>query len=185
MFVLGHIGIGRAMLGPSRWKIPALAFVLGALLPDVIDKSLYYSRLTHYATGTRTFGHTGLFLGVLAGAAALRRSRVLGALAVGVATHLVLDGLLDLFNPEPSSAWIALTWPFLHTRFALSNFHSPLDQLREIGIPAVLICEIAGALLLVREYRLSKRRAALPEHSETRPDRVGRVRPVPIIERDE
>ena len=185
MFVLGHIGIGRTLLGPSRWKIPAAAFVAGALLPDIVDKSLYYSHLTRYATSTRTFGHTGLFLCAIAAIVALRRSRAWGAVAIGVATHLALDGLVDLFTPEPSSAWIALTWPFLHARFAAAYFRTPLDQLGELATPAILISEIAGGLLLVRDYRISRRRAALPEHPEPRPDRAGSVGTVPVVERDE
>src|SRR5690348_3085949 len=122
MFVLGHMGIGRALLGRARWRFPALAFFVGALLPDIIDKPLYYAHLSAYVDGTRTFGHTGLFLCALGVTAALRRSRVWGALAIGVATHLLLDGFLDLFQPLPSAEWIALTWPFLYTRFAPSAF---------------------------------------------------------------
>lgn len=160
MFVFGHLGIGRTLLGPSRWKIPAAAFALGALLPDIIDKALYYSHVASVATGTRTFGHTGLFLCALASIAVLRRSRGWGALAIGVATHLFLDNVLDLFTPDPGSAWIALTWPFLHTRFAPAVFRSPLDQLHELWIPAILISEVAGALLLLREYRLYKGQTA-------------------------
>lgn len=179
MFVLGHVGIGRVMLGRWRWRIPAAAFVLGALLPDIIDKTLYYSQLTSYAVGTRTFGHTGLFLCALVAIAAIRRSRVWGAVAIGVATHLALDGVVDVFNPDPSSAWIALTWPFLHTHFAPADFRSPFDQLHEIWMPAILISEITGAVLLVREYRLSRRRRALSEAAEPRPGRRGGAGPAP------
>jgi hypothetical protein len=185
MFVLGHVGIGRVMLGRSRWTIPAGAFVLGALLPDLLDKTLYYSQHTSYATGTRTFGHTGLFLCAVAGVAALSRSRVWSAVAIGVATHLALDCFVDLFNPDPSSAWMALTWPFLHTRFAPAYFHSPFDQLHEIWTPVILISEITGAALLVREYWLYKRRVAILEQPERRPDCAGGVRPEPIVGREE
>lgn len=166
MFVLGHIGIGRTMLGRARWKIPAAAFVLGALLPDIIDKPLYYAHVARYVSGTRTFAHTGLFLCALAAIARLRRSRLWGAVTIGVATHLLLDGFVDMLKPDPSSAWIAFTWPFLHAQFALSPFHSPLEQLHEVGIPVILISEIVGGLLLVREYLLIKRRAAREPLSE-------------------
>lgn len=185
MFVLGHLGIGRAMLGRARWRLPAVAFLVGALLPDIIDKPLYYAHVARYVSGTRTFAHTGLFLCALALTAALRRSRVWNAVAIGVATHLVLDGVIDLFTSGASAEWIAFTWPFLHTQFGVSPFRSPLEQLHEVGVPAVLISEIVGFVLLVREYRVVKRRAALPEHPETRPDRVGGVGTIPVIERDE
>lgn len=164
MFVFGHVGIGRTMLGRARWKIPAVAFVVGALLPDLIDKPLYYAHVARYVSGTRTFAHTGLFLCALVLVALLRRSRIWGALAIGVATHLVLDGFIDLFQPGPSAEWIALTWPFLHRQFALSPFHSPLEQLGELGLPAILLSEVVGALLLVREYRLIARRKRSADH---------------------
>src|ERR1041385_5467328 len=74
MFVLGHIGIGRRLAAHryaafsrrDRWL-----FVLGTILPDLIDKPLYYipSSITGkegaalgIIAGTHSFGHTLLFL---------------------------------------------------------------------------------------------------------------------------
>lgn len=160
MFVLGHIGIGRTLLGRARWRLPVLAFMVGALLPDLIDKPLYYSHLSSFLTSTRTFGHTGLFCGVLMAIAAATGAPAWWALALGDATHVVLDLFLDLFSKDPSSTWIALTWPFLHAHFALMPRKSPVQQLHEIEIPGVLIAEIIGGLLLVRDYRLRARFSA-------------------------
>ncbi len=78
MFVLGHLGIGKRLAAhPYRRfsRVDKRAFFVGALLPDLIDKPLYYgwSWLTgkHGAeagliSGTHLFGHTGLFLLALA-----------------------------------------------------------------------------------------------------------------------
>lgn len=152
MFVFGHLGIGRAMVRPLRPQLPVFIFLLGALLPDLIDKALYYLHMWSFVSGARTFGHTGLFLAALAAVAAIRRSRVFEALAFGVATHLVLDLALDLYRGGPSTELIALTWPFLHTHFASYDFASPFDQLREVFAPVIIVTEAVGLLLLVREY---------------------------------
>lgn len=165
------------MLGRARWRIPAVAFVVGALLPDLIDKPLYYSRLWGFVSGTRTFGHTGLLGCVLLAIAVSTGSRSWWGVAVGDATHLILDLFLDLFSKEPSSTWIAVTWPFLHTHFASVPVRSPLQQLNEIRIPAVLISEIIGGLLLLRDYRLRKRHAGLRRTSDPRRDGAGPARP--------
>src|SRR6476619_2655831 len=112
MFVMGHVGIGRALVRRWRAHLPLVPLSIGMLLPDLIDKPLYYSRLWPYITATRTFGHTGVLLLVLAGAGVLLESRVLKALAVGVATHLLLDTIGDM--PEglrTSSTLLAVTWP--------------------------------------------------------------------------
>ena len=160
MFVLGHLGVGRAIIGPLRRALPFVPFAAGALLPDVIDKSLYYAHLSSYVSCTRTFAHTGLFLGVAALTAWGVRSRIWTALAVGIATHLLLDGLMDLFSREPSSAFIALTWPFLHDRFASYDFASPLDQLGQIWRPRIMLAEAVGLAWLAREYSTSRRSRA-------------------------
>src|SRR4051812_43796707 len=62
MFALGHVGIGRrlvpryrAFTARERW-----IFALGALLPDLIDKPLYY--IPSWITGKR-----GAELGLIAG----------------------------------------------------------------------------------------------------------------------
>ena len=77
MFALGHLGIGKKLAARPFRRFSAVerrAFFIGALLPDLIDKPLYYipAWLTgrHGAaagilSGTHLFAHTGLFLAVL------------------------------------------------------------------------------------------------------------------------
>src|SRR5436190_18659350 len=100
MFVLGHVGIGRTIASAKSCHLPFLAFAVGAVLPDVIDKPLYYTRLFGLVTCTRTFGHTGLFLLAVVAGALWTRSPVARALALGAATHPILDGVLDLLSPD-------------------------------------------------------------------------------------
>ena len=154
MFVLGHVGIGRAVL--TRWskRLPAIPLVLGTLLPDIIDKPLYYARLSPYISCTRTFGHTGLLLVALTAAAFAFRSRALAALSAGVATHLLLDCAFDWpwFGPN-SSAWTALAWPFFHRTFTVYYLDSIATHATRLLSPVTMLGEVLGMLLLVREWR--------------------------------
>jgi hypothetical protein len=92
MFVLGHLGIGKKLAARPYRRFShsdKRAFFLGALLPDLVDKPLYYgfAWLTGKPgaagtfSGTHLFAHTGLFLAVLAVAGWVTRSRPLQALA--------------------------------------------------------------------------------------------------------
>src|SRR4051812_43545813 len=104
MFVFGHLGIGSKLATPWAQGLPRRWLLVGTLLPDLIDKPLYYG--LSFATGksgtdlglisgTRTFGHTALFLVLLALGSIIRRSRILAALALGTATHLLIDNFGD------------------------------------------------------------------------------------------
>ena len=152
MFVFGHVGFGRTLIGPLRRALPVIPFVVGALLPDVIDKPLYYSHVSGFVTCTRTFAHTGLFVAALGVVAWVTRSPGWLAMTVGAATHPLLDTAMDMFGRPPSSALIALTWPFLHTRFYVRDFASPLDQLRQTWRLDTMITEVIGIVLIAYEY---------------------------------
>ena len=160
MFVFGHVGFGRTIIGPLRRALPIVPFIVGTLLPDAVDKPLYYSHVSGFVSCTRTFAHTGLFLAALAAAAWVLRSRVWSAIAIGVATHLVLDASMDMLSPFPSSELIALTWPVLHGRFASYDFTSPLDQLGQVWKPQIMLTEAIGLGLLAREYIVYQRTRA-------------------------
>ena len=151
------MGIGRAFIGARGRALPFVAFAVGALLPDIIDKPLYYAHVSDYVSCTRTFGHTGLFVVALAAIAFATRSRTWAALAVGAATHGLMDIGLDLFSSDRSSAFTALTWPFLGTHFYQRPFRTPVDQLRQLWQAPVLVCEVIGLALLLWEYRRRSR----------------------------
>ena len=42
MFIFGHLGIGSKMVYPWRKQITRGALLVGTVLPDLIDKPLYY-----------------------------------------------------------------------------------------------------------------------------------------------
>jgi hypothetical protein len=164
MFVLGHLGIGSRMLFGLRQRLPAWPLYAGCLLPDLIDKPLFYALLAFgrpwpLISGSRTFGHTGLFLlAVLLAAAALRRPWA-WAIAVGVATHLALDIVGELVtgaDPE-SSIWLAVFFPAYGARFPVAHFNSILEHLSIAAQSGYVIAgELVGGLILL----LSRRQAS-------------------------
>ena len=167
MFLLGHLGIG-SWLAARRVRAEQLGWLLfGTLLPDIIDKPLYYALVLatgrHGAqlglvTGTRTFGHTLLLVVALW----LLAPRRIGApLALGMITHLALDELgdvLGLFLPalgtrsRPSTV-TAILFPFLGAHFPVSPFRSALEHLASLENAYVLAGEIVGVALLAWQWR--------------------------------
>jgi hypothetical protein len=42
MFFFGHLGVGATLVRPWKERLPFRWVLLGAVLPDLIDKPLYY-----------------------------------------------------------------------------------------------------------------------------------------------
>jgi hypothetical protein len=163
VFALGHLGLGKKIAArPFRRFSPVerRAFFLGALLPDLIDKPLFYipfwltakRSAEGFLSGTHLFAHTGLFLVALVIAALITRSVALRAVAIGVATHLVLDcvGL--------SMGLGTLLWPLFGRHFPAYPFTNLGQHLTTILNPVTLAGELAGAAILLWDYRKSRRR---------------------------
>ena len=160
MFVLGHVGIGRRLVTRAYAAFSRRErrlFILGALLPDLIDKPLYYipSWITGKTgaalgliAGTHSFAHTGLFLLLLAGAAALVRRRhsvhrgALRALALGSATHLALDTIGLTMNAA------TMFWPLLGWQFTAFTHRGLGEHLWTIFRPVTLTGELLGGAVL-------------------------------------
>jgi hypothetical protein len=160
MFVFGHIGIGRQIIGSAGRRQPVLPLVFGMLLPDLIDKPLYYARLSTFISGTRTFGHTGLFLGLVLLVAYAAHSRTWLAIAIGMATHGGLDCVIDAVAGRwPGAAFTALTWPILYRHFAPSDFRSPWEHLLSLWTEPIVVFEVIGLTLLAWEYWPPRRRS--------------------------
>jgi hypothetical protein len=167
LFVLGHVGIGTRLLGRLRNRLPARWLVFGCLLPDLIDKPLFYGLLLlrgypdPLISGSRTVGHTGLFLVALVAFALLTRKPAAWALVAGVATHLALDIAGELFtgaSPE-SSIWLAVLFPLLGLRFPQAYFRSLLEHLRLSAENVYVVGGevVGGTILLVSWWRRRKR----------------------------
>jgi hypothetical protein len=172
VFILGHSVVGPRLVRLFRPHLILLWLVVGALLPDLIDKPLYWG-LSWFTgkrgaelgliSGTRTFGHTAIFLLLLILITALLRRRPLGAifaaLAWGVASHHFLDNFGDLpgtiFGPDlpgPSTldGWL---FPLRGAHFPISPFHHIGEQLLSASRLYVLFGEFLGAALLVDAWR--------------------------------
>ena len=152
MFVLGHVGIGRRLVGSRGRRLPTVPLVVGMVLPDLIDKPLYYWHFSEFISCTRTFGHTGLLLALVCAVAASRKSAAWLAVGLGMSTHLLLDWTLDvIFSKDISAEAIAFAWPFWYTHF-LTYDVTPLEHLGFIFRGPILTGEIVGLSLLVWEY---------------------------------
>jgi hypothetical protein len=164
VFALGHLGLGKKIAArPYRRfsRVERRAFFLGALLPDLIDKPLFYipfwvtggrSAAAGLLSGTHLFAHTGLFLLGLVIAALISRSLPLRAIAIGVATHLLLDcvGL--------SMGLGTLLWPLFGEHFPSYPFRNLGQHLATIMNPVTLAGELVGAAILWWDYRKARLR---------------------------
>lgn len=158
MYLFGHIGIGQTVASPWRRRLPTRPLILGTILPDLIDKPLYYGFVLatgrHGAaigliSGTRTFGHTGLFLLLLTLVAVVRKSPVFAALALGVATHLLLDSLGNPFSHVLATGGVPLLWPLHGLRFPVFPYTGAKDQLWQALLnPYFFWTEILGLSLI-------------------------------------
>ncbi len=160
MWLFGHLGIGSQIAKPLGRKLPWSAILLGTVLPDLIDKPLYYLHKFYVGEAgliscSRTFGHTALIVIFVSAVAWISRSRAVAGLTLGMATHLVLDGVQDALMGIPtreSSSFLAALYPFTG-HFAEMPFHNFGEHLESGSTPIVFIAEIVGAFLLVREWR--------------------------------
>ena len=165
MWIFGHLGLGSKLATPFSKRLPYLWLLLGTLVPDLIDKPLYYA--LHFMTGlsgdalgliscTRTVGHTGILLGLVLLLALFKKSKVLAAIGLGMATHLMLDGMQDRWNlshgsPGPSATLLAVTFPYFG-KFAAMPFNNLNDHLHTGTQPFIVIAEVAGFLILLWDY---------------------------------
>lgn len=121
MYIPGHLALGYLLVaGKSRARnqpidvhhalIPAL---IGALTPDVVDKSLQFIGLTPYG---RTVGHSIFVLAAIVLVwqwAELRKSRLaapMGWWVAGITSHLIIDLVNDLFLGIEHTGYVFAAW---------------------------------------------------------------------------
>jgi len=170
VFALGHLGLGKKVATPFYRRFDRRekrAFFLGTLLPDLIDKPLFYipfwwsgrnGEVTRILSGTHLFAHTGLFLLLLLGGARVRRSLVLRALAIGVATHFILDVVGLSMGLE------TLLWPLLGWQFPAYPFGGLGQHLSTVLNPVTLAGELLGGAALAWDAYAGRHRRAQGGH---------------------
>jgi membrane-bound metal-dependent hydrolase YbcI (DUF457 family) len=160
MFPLGHIGIGT-------WIVPARIrdgfswawFVVGCVLPDLIDKPVFiaarvasrhapeqFDVLLDALRGSRLVGHSLFFFALLVAIAWRTRSAAVVALAWGVGSHLLLDVVADLVSGSrvlwPSwLLWPVFGWDF--PRFTDVGFERTVYRAGEFVGAALVLLEVA------------------------------------------
>jgi hypothetical protein len=168
VFVLAHLGLGTTLARPRLGARGLPWLLLGTLLPDLIDKPLYYGAalLTHrhgaelgLLSSTRIFGHS-LALALVLYLLLPRRIGV--PLVAGILTHLGLDELGDVFgrfwpslrlvHDGPDTAH-AILFPLLGFRFPVSSYMSPREHLASLANVYLLASEALGAALLAVQWR--------------------------------
>lgn len=141
MYVLGHLGLGLGIAWLATYRRPGAVdyrlVLLGALLPDLIDKPLGVL----LDLDARLWAHTLVFVAVVLAVSAVPRARLLVSVGIGVLTHLLLDRIWE----QPSVVlWPALGWSFPPGGPDLEGFLEAL--LRD---PYVQAGEVAGLIVLV------------------------------------
>ncbi len=162
MFFFGHLGIGSKLVAPFTRGLPKSAIFLGTLLPDLLDKPLYYglSWLTHkhgaqlgLISGTRTFGHSAFLLLILTLYNLKKKSLKITGIIFGIGSHLILDGWGDHFEALSETA---LFWPF-HWQFPTIPFADLSEHLLSMNRPIVLYGEILGLFLIFSNSSLTRK----------------------------
>lgn len=169
MLIFGHLGIGSKIVSPWASQLPRRWLLLGTLLPDLIDKSVYYGMSLATGlkgaelgliSGTRTFGHTAGLMMAMSLVAWSRRSQMVAALALGAATHLALDGVFDALRGRDvaETLYPALWWPLASLQFPVLDTRGISEHLWSSMHPTIVGGEIAGALLLFWDFWKSSHR---------------------------
>ncbi len=139
MFPLAHLGFTSLL---SSRNIDLKVLLLGALLPDLIDKPLGHILLP--GNNGRIIAHTLLFSALLLLIGLAWKSAL--PLSLGVSMHQLLDSMY--LSPE-SSLWPVLG-PFPSTDFHISSW---LDSLTD---PFIIIAELVGLAILVVVFTRSR-----------------------------
>jgi hypothetical protein len=153
MFPLAHLGIGSALTRLSPVKLPVRWVLVGTMLPDIIDKPIFFalSRCCSedgWEAGKRGFAHTLVFLVLLAAASQARKSKALWALTAGTATHLALDVISKSTQGSATAlgSLRVLFWPLAGWSFP--TLSHGMHGMEIYGF------EIAGVALLILQFAL-------------------------------
>jgi hypothetical protein len=172
MYPCAHLGFGITLSRLYPTKLPSQIkdkmILIGALLPDILDKTVYYT-LSGFSghrgaelgiiAGTRSFGHSAILLALITLFSIWKRQPRMQALAFGIATHLLLDNIGNVVAAKNISGveFRTLLWPLLGLQFPEIPFHDAAEHLRFWANPAMLAGELVGIALLVYHFRVVRK----------------------------
>ncbi len=151
MLAFGHMGFGALMVRPFKNQIKVSpAFLVGCLLPDILDKPLFYLFQSH-VLGTRSYGHTFLFLLFWVVYGFYSKSLFFAALAYGVFTHLVLDYAGDAIFSSDRVVFNnrIFFWPIRGLKFPETIYLTFHEQISRFSNNYTFWTELIGFILLV------------------------------------
>ena len=162
MIFFGHIGITLLVVylvaSAMKKSVDYRLVVIGAMLPDIIDKPLGEYLLSGIFHNGRIFAHTLAFVVVLSIIAIIVAWRYrywgIGILAFGAFVHQLLD---QMWNTPQTWFWPALGWAFPKNpldNYALYILNNLLTE------PSAYVPEIVGFIIVaafVMRFRLYQR----------------------------
>jgi inner membrane protein len=141
MFLLGHLGIGLGLAWLLSWRstfrIDYRLILIGAILPDLVDKPVAFL----LNLDSRLWAHTFLFLFAILALSFVPSWRSLRFIGFGVATHLLLD---QIWNEPRVVLYPAYGWTFPAAAFNVDRW---FDALAHDAV--VQVSEVVGFALLV------------------------------------
>jgi len=154
MFPIFHIAVPLILLEipliKNKYGFNRIALIIGALLPDIIDKSLMFLSIS----SGRGVSHTLLFVGVsflIVHLWAKRNYLISFPFLIGIISHLILDlPEVPLFFPFIMYEFIFIDDPLGGWLYSL--FHNPIVFFTEISGILILI------LILIRNQLYDRKR---------------------------
>lgn len=143
-------------------RLDVRILLIGALLPDIIDKSLGHIFFQEYLSSGRTFAHTLLFAVVIMVGGLLIHYRTgknwMLILSAGTFIHLILDQMW-------LSQWRStILWPFYGLEFPKAELTGWIGNIwyALLHQPAVYIPEIIGGVVITLFLWMLVRNGKLP-----------------------
>lgn len=180
MIFFGHLGItlllGFLIFTSLKVKVDYRLLLVGAILPDLIDKPIgHYLFYSTFQNG-RIFAHSVLFVLLLTALAAYVERKYLytgiSVLALGAVAHLAED---QIWREPVTALWPLLGWQFPklditdYSGYILDAlFHDPNAYVPEI----VGLIIIAGFVWRFELYRVERAKAFLKTGRLTRPEMI-------------
>lgn len=112
MNVWGHVAFGHALATRMPWKLDqlrsrALPVIVGALIPDVVDKTL---KIAHIYPWGRTVCHSAYVLTLFALVALLIKRQWFIWFVAGWVSHLFVDLTDDVICGVQATGYVFATW---------------------------------------------------------------------------